>query len=230
MATNSQPFPVILSTKVLSESHRTLLRQSGLDLVEYDAIDISPVAFDAPAKVQNAIITSQNAAQSLLTKNILPEKVFCVGEKTQALLLRNGQNVIKMMQNASELAHFIAKNYKNDVFFHFCGNLRRPDLSEILTQNKVALTEIIAYQTTLIIKKFDRHFDGVLFFSPSGVTSYVAQNSLQNTVAFCIGNTTASEAKKHTNSVAVANATTVESVINKAAKLLIPSYEKRSLS
>ena len=59
-----------------------------------------------------------------------------------------------------------------------------------------------------------------MFFSPSGVKSFYADNEIENRPAFCIGKTTSSEAKKHTNNVFEAEKTTVESVIEKACKIL----------
>lgn len=68
--------------------------------------------------------------------------------------------------------------------------------------------------------KFAQKWDGILFFSPSGVESFVLENNLANSAVFCIGETTAAAAKKYTSSVIVANSTTVESVIAKAVKAL----------
>ncbi len=76
------------------------------------------------------------------------------------------------------------------------------------------------YKTTLNPKKFDRQFDAVLFFSPSGVQSFFSENNIAIGKAICIGKTTASEAKKYTDNVVIANATTVESVIAKVVKIL----------
>src|SRR5690606_9230327 len=96
-------------------------------------------------------------------------------------------------------------------------------------KNNIAFEEIKVYNTTLTPKKFERQFEAVLFFSPSGVRSYCEvnlQGGLRQHLAgtpptfVCIGTTTASEAKKYTENVAIANATTVESVIAKAVKIL----------
>jgi hydroxymethylbilane synthase len=52
----------------------------------------------------------------------------------------------------------------------------------------------------------------VLFYSPSTVESYLQKNTADK-VAFCIGASTAKEAKKHFEKVEVAQLPTVESVI-----------------
>jgi uroporphyrinogen-III synthase len=62
-------------------------------------------------------------------------------------------------------------------------------------------------------RKFEDTFGGVLFYSPTGVESFIADNKPNNAVAFCIGNTTANEAKKHFSKVEVAKLPTIESVL-----------------
>ena len=60
-------------------------------------------------------------------------------EKTKSLLEEKGQKVIKMCQNSSDLAQFIAKNHENDSFSFFCGKQRRPEIETILHQKKIVL-------------------------------------------------------------------------------------------
>ena len=64
----------------------------------------------------------------------------------------------------------------------------------------------------------DEKVGGILFYSPSTVESYIQKNSTDK-VAFCIGETTAREARKHFDKVEVAKVPTVESVIE-----LVNSY------
>ena len=60
-----------------------------------------------------------------------------------------------------------------------------------------------------------------MFFSPSGVASYISENKDQtNTRAFCIGQTTAASAKEHFKSVVVAPTNTIESVLKKTIEAL----------
>ena len=55
-------------------------------------------------------------------------------------------------------------------------------------------------------------FSGVLFYSPSTIESYLQENSTDK-IAFCIGESTAKEARKHFDNVQVAKLPTVESVL-----------------
>ncbi len=210
----------VLSTKILKENQRSLLLQAGISLVQYDAIKIEWVPFKIPSEVNNAIVTSQNAVRSILNSKFKIQQCFCVGEKTKSLLEENGFKVVKMTEYASELASYLVENYKNDSFHFLCGNIRSDEIPSKLKENTIAFEETEVYKTTLNPKKFERNFDAILFFSPSGVRSFVTENKINKSKVVCIGTTTASEAKKHTENVVIANATTVESVIAKTVKKL----------
>jgi uroporphyrinogen-III synthase len=159
-----------------------------------------------------------NNATSPVVNSI--ENCFCVGERTKALLEENGLKVIKMTEYASELAEYLVKNYKNDAFHFFCGNIRSEEIPSKLKANNISFKEIEVYKTSLNPKRIEREFDAILFFSPSGVRSFTSENKIKNSAAICIGTTTAAEAKKHTENVVISNTTTVESVIAKAVKIL----------
>ena len=208
----------VLSTKKLSVSQRELLLNAGLGFVDYDAITIEPVHFEYSGVVANAIFTSKNAVKAVLQAGISVSNCFCVGQNTKRLLEENGKKVTETAQNASDLAKIIAKTHKNDTFVFFCGDKRREELPQILKENSIQFSEEVVYKTVLAPKKFDRVFDGILFFSPSGVQSYTSQNDVAQSVAFCIGNTTASSIKKHTDQIQIANKPTVENVIVQAVK------------
>lgn len=216
----------ILSTKKLLVNQRSLLVNSGISFVEFDAIKIEFTNFEAPETIENAIITSQNAVLSIQNKypknkGISIQNCFCVGEKTKLLLEDFGYNVVKMTEYASELSDYLVKNHQNDSFHFFCGNIRSDEIPLKLKENNIPFEEIVVYKTTLNPKKFEREFDAIMFFSPSGVRSYFeVNNSADQTVSVCIGTTTASEARKYTENVVISNSTTVESVIAKAVKIL----------
>ena len=225
----------ILSTKKLSQSQEALLLNAGLSFESYDAIKITSVDFEAPEFIENAIFTSQNAVHSFLeNKNASThiKKCFCVGPKTELKLKESGQNVVKMSNNAMELAHFIVNNNKNDSFLFICGSQRRDSLPKLLKQEKIAVLELKTYKTELEPRFFDQEWANILFFSPTGVESFVegqkaeknalttVANYFTNTTAFCIGETTAAAAKKYIGNVIVANSTTVESVIAATVKTM----------
>lgn len=197
----------LLSTKILSPQFRDRLIQIGCSVVEYPFIKISPLKFELQ-KIENALIfTSQNAIkQAFKSKNISGQirnkNCYCVGEKTKSLLEENDQKVIKMSQNASDLAQFIVKKCKNESFSFFCGMQRRPEIELLLGQHNIPLKIHELYETLVTPKHFESPFDGVLFFSPSAVNSYFLENTWpEDTYGFCIGPTTAGTLKTNTMNV-----------------------------
>jgi uroporphyrinogen-III synthase len=57
--------------------------------------------------------------------------------------------------------------------------------------------------------------DGILFFSPSAVESYLAANKIKNEICFCIGETTAEALEKNKiKNIIVAHQPSIEDVID----------------
>ena len=83
---------------------------------------------------------------------------------------------------------------------YFCSTLRRDDLPDILAKHHIKVTEIPAYEMRNTSQKIGRDIDGVLFFNPASVRSYVQVNST-DMPAFCMGDITAIEAGKHFKNV-----------------------------
>lgn len=136
------------------------------------------------------------------------------------MLETNGYQVKVMSNYGKELAEIIVKDFADLEFTFFCGNLRRDEIPELLKKHKVNFTEVEVYQTVLKSKIFERTFDGVLFFSPSAVESFTKENRLENPIAFCIGSTTAAEAKKYANEIIIATKPSIENVIVRVVKKL----------
>lgn len=214
----------VLSTKILKPSQKELFLNSGLSLVEYDAIKIEFLDTKIPFEYQNYIFTSKNAVKVFLRQINESQKkkiqTFCVGEKTKALLEDNGLNVVETAEYATALAAIIVKNYKEETFLFLCGNKRRDVLPVAMTENNIQFKELNVYKTILSPKAFHRDFDGILFFSPSGIQSYLSENTIGNSILFCIGETTAAEAQKHSKNIIVANKPTVENVLVQVIKKL----------
>ena len=168
---------------------------------------------------QNLIFTSQNAVLSLLKNSnwetLKSKPVFCVGLKTKELLTKKGFNVIAFTGYAADLAEIISLIYAKETYTFFNGNLRRDVLPNTLLENKIEFNEIEVYETNLTSKKITTKNDGILFFSPSAVESYLKLNTLKNEICFCIGEAT-SEALENKNitNIIIAERPTVEDVIN----------------
>ena len=210
----------ILSTKTLTDEQRKVFLDANLDLLEQDFIEIKNNLFELKTINNNLIFSSQNAVLSLIEQNgweVLKTKaVFCVGIKTKELLESHGFIVNVYLDYASELAEIITLIYNQESYTFLSGNLRKETLPEALKSAGIIFNEIEVYQTKLAPFKIsdEEKFDGILFFSPSAVESYLTNNTIKNEVCFCVGNTTASvlETKKIKN-IVIAETPTIEEVI-----------------
>jgi len=172
------------------------------------------------------IFTSQNAAQSVLLhpkcEELKSKSVFCVGMKTKALLEENGFTVVVYVDYAADLAEIITLIYSTETYTFFSGNLRKETLPKALKEAKINFNEIQVYETTLTPQKIatpslskggENRFDGILFFSPSAIESYLKENKIKNEICFCIGETTAEGLDHITRNIIVADQPSVENVI-----------------
>lgn len=209
----------ILSTKKLSERQKQMLLTADFLVYDEDFIAIQNKKFEIDLLNDYLIFTSQNAVESLLenkkTAEIKKIKCFCVGEKTKALLQENGFEVIEYSEYAAELASVICNQYSKNSFTFFCGNIRRDFLPDALRLAQIELDEIEVYETILTTHKITFIPDGILFFSPSGVESFLKENKIEDENCFCIGNTTAEALKYVTPNRIIANQPNVESTIMK---------------
>jgi uroporphyrinogen-III synthase len=185
----------ILSTKLLSPIQKQELVKANIHVIEADFIKTENATFEIKHLNKNLIFTSQNAVLSILQHskiNELKQKtVFCVGLKTKELLNENGFTVEAYTGYAEDLAEIITLVYADESFTFFSGNLRKNTLPEMLSENEIKFNEIKVYDTTLTPHKISDKLDGILFFSPSAVNSYLQKNTIANEKLFCIGNSTA---------------------------------------
>ncbi|MDD3003748.1 uroporphyrinogen-III synthase [Flavobacterium sp.] len=211
----------ILSTKKLLVNQKQFLLNANITVVEADFIAIHNKQVSIDNVHENLIFTSQNSVTSVLenlksteTLALLKQKnVFCVGIKTKQLLEENGFSVIAYTGYAADLAEIITLIYHKEQFTFFSGNLRRNTLPEALKNAGIVFNEIEVYETVLTPQKINATFDGILFFSPSGVESFLKDNKINNQMCFCIGTTTANALEKYTKNIIIAHQPTVENVI-----------------
>lgn len=207
----------IVSTKKLQPNQKQFLLNAGLSVLEADFISVSLNAFKVDTVYDNLIFTSQNAVISFLHNErsaaLKDKKIFCVGVKTKAALEHYGYTVALATDYAEELASAIITEYTEESFTFFSGNLRRDTLPEALKAAGILMNEIQAYETMLTPHNIKAGLNGILFYSPSGIESYLKANSITDEVCFCIGNTTAEALKGITDNIVIATKPTLENVI-----------------
>ncbi|MCD0464452.1 uroporphyrinogen-III synthase [Flavobacterium sp. ENC] len=207
----------IIATKKLSGEQKQALAKANIEVIEADFIQTQNKPFELKDLNENLIFTSQNAVHSVLSnpesEKLKSKNVFCVGLKTKILLSESGFNVVAYTGYASDLAEIITLIYRNESFTFFSGNLRRETLPQALKEGEVKFNEIQVYDTSLTPQKIKTAPDAILFFSPSGVESYLKENTIKKEKCFCIGETTADALDKITKNIIIADQPTVEDVI-----------------
>jgi uroporphyrinogen-III synthase len=136
-----------------------------------------------------------------------------VGEKTKNILLENGFSVVCFQSEAEELIRSIENEYMNKSFTFFCGTSKLNTIPDFLKEKSLKHEIIEVYKTTETPVKIASKMDGILFFSPSGVSSYIKEHKITNEICFCIGTTTATAIKPFAENIIIANQPSVENVI-----------------
>ena len=211
----------ILSTKKLSKALKKKLSDAKIELVEKNFIQTKSVSFETLQLNNYLIFTSKEAVKSVLkseVKNVHSISCLCVGSKTKSFLEKKGFTVIESADYAEDLIEVIDSKYKDNSFTFFCGNIRKNTIPNYFQENKIAYNEIVVYETKLKPHQIKKQFDGVLFFSPSGVNSFLEKNTLENKTYFCIGTTTAKALENRTKNIIIASQPTVENVITEVIK------------
>jgi len=210
----------IYATKALSKKQLELfskdIKVSYGDFIRAKSNRLKPEI--AKKTYKHVVFTSQNGVQSILDNfavaDVHFENIYCVGRRTKKMITNNFGSVKHVEQSALKLAEYLVKEIPNDAeITYFCGDIRRDELPELLSKKGKNLIEIETYATQQSPVELDKNYNGVLFFSPSAIDSYLSLNNTTETIAFCIGNTTATHAKKYFNKVETAKMPTVENVV-----------------
>jgi uroporphyrinogen-III synthase len=221
----------ILSTAMLNESLvEDLSAAAGMDIdvmtfIETKALDDAAVRASLKPYLHQfavVVVTSSKAVEAIAAnlQGATPGWMFyCIGHKTRQLVHKyfGGSSIAGAADNALELGKMIAGAGRAHDLLFFCGDQRRDELPDQLRAAEIEATEIIVYETKLTPKKIDRHYDAILFYSPSAVKSFFSINQVQpGTVLFSIGPTTGAELETHsTNKIIVADKPGKEEVLKK---------------
>ncbi|CAM3960559.1 MULTISPECIES: uroporphyrinogen-III synthase [Flavobacterium] len=210
----------VLATKKLTKTQKKSFENNRLQVVDKNFIKTKIVPFEINILNEILLFTSKNAVKSVLknSNSLTSKKCICVGSKTKKYLEKKGFEVIDYRNNAEQLANFIITKHKEKTFTFFSGNLRKNDLPKVLIENNVVYNEITVYETYLKPHKLETAFNGIAFFSPSGVSSYLKNNELKNEVCFCIGKTTAKALENKTQNIKIITQPSVENVIEEIIK------------
>ena len=217
----------ILSTRLLEDSLIDEANKKGIHIEVLSFIETETLQnTDVQQEIEQALLqsaavvfTSMNAVDAVANyqDDQQPDwRIYCFGATTSKLVQKyfGEESIAGTASNAAELADLIANESDfNEVVF-FCGDRRRDELPDILRSNNIKVNEIMVYQTIAVPHKIERQYDGILFFSPSAVESYLKLNTIKDETCFCIGETTA-EALEHKKikTIIIADKPSIENVI-----------------
>lgn len=210
----------LLSTKVLSKERVSKLESAGWTVDQYDSISIEWLKINVEPGSRLLVFTSKNGVKAFLKnfsqQEILGMRSLCVGSRASWILKEAGITVLEEAPTAGQLARVIQRKYSKDSFVYYCGNRRLNLIPETLDDLGVRWEEVIVYKTELNRRVFNKEYDAVLFFSPSGVESFTNQNKMGSTTGYCIGETTSNALEKHTDQVLKADTPDINGLIELA--------------
>lgn len=203
----------ILSTGVLpgylaEEAEANNIHTDIISFIKTEAIQSIEVQQEIEqALLQTTIVvfTSRNAIEAVAVEleDQEPEWIiYCVGNKTKELAAEyfGEEKIYGSADSAEELAELIIEEDITDEIIFFCGDQRRDELPDLLRDHDIDVNEIVVYQTIIIPQKITTHYDGILFYSPSGVEGFFSVNKIdKKTILFAIGNTTSNAIKKYSD-------------------------------
>lgn len=212
----------ILSTRRLQPDEAASLKAAGLKV---DHLDFIKRTVGLPVNQEtvhnNIALTSQVAVEGWVSLadswhlKIKDYRVFCTSGATRKAAQAQNLPVGGIAHNAEALAEVILGDPSVKALTFLGGNRRLDILPEKLRSRGVEVNEIEVYRTELVPVKVSHHYDAVIFFSPSGVESYMRSTPNRPTLAFCIGTTTGSFARQHGfNNVLVSSEPNTESLID----------------
>lgn len=209
----------VFSTRNLSKEQYLRFKNVQADSTDFLKISFNRISKPIlKSKIDNVIITSQNAVESIVSsvpkEELQFKNIYCVGRRTKRLIEKKIGKVKHSENYAKDLAAYLVDYIDGTEVTHFCSDIRLDELSSTLEKNHIKVNEVEAYKTILDSKKIDPNVEGIMFYSPSTVESYMINNIAEGKIAYCIGETTATEAEKYFEDVRIAKIPTVESVID----------------
>jgi uroporphyrinogen-III synthase len=225
----------ILSTRPITNFLAEQAANTGVDIHQLEFIRTEPLLTSAKAALLREIpiqatlvFTSTNAVEALyqLTREYHIEmpawsRAFCMEGRTRTSVsaLFPTLTIAATAHSALDLAEEILR-FKIPKVYFICGNLRRNELPELLKEKNIVVNELELYRTYDTPVKVDQDFDGLVFFSPSAVSSFFSMNQIPAiTTCFAIGDTTARTIREFTsNAILVSDKPRQDNIISMIIK------------
>ena len=197
-----------LGASLLNEALAKGISIEEISFIETNALHTLPIINeikDISKQLTTVAFTSMNAVEAvadIIKEQPINWSIYCIGTTTHQLVKKHfgAKNIAGNANSAAELALLIAEDKSIKKVDFFCGDQRRDELPDILRNNKIEVNEVVIYKTSTIAHTISKTYNGILFFSPSGVHSFFENNTLPaDTILFAIGSTTGNEILKFSN-------------------------------
>jgi uroporphyrinogen-III synthase len=219
----------VLSTKRLDPSLVDRAKEHGVEIIEQEFIAVQPLISEEVYRQLRpwiektdpsyAVFTSAKGVEAVKyylthkgTAHTPNWKVFCISGKTREAVssMIPGASILATAEYGAILAQrIIAHGGVKEVVF-FCGNKRREELPSGLQEAGITVHEIVVYETEDTPVVVEEDLDAVLFFSPSGVSSFFSANQLKKeAVCFAIGRSTAEAIAAFTHNLIIISDTPI---------------------
>jgi len=141
---------------------------------------------------------------SRLTAILRRKPVYTVGESTADSLDVHGIMArFPEDYNATTMARMMQNDGVHTAILHFCGDIRRPELTQAMTEASIAVHPVIVYEKQEVdfrgyfsdevnLRRYLEHLSAVAFYSPTAVQAFFRQG-LHNWFSgdyYVIGSTT----------------------------------------
>lgn len=180
--------------KQIKEAFDDSYSVKSYDFIDVSYIDLNDIQSQIPTDTNKYIVTSIRTANHIQNLELNGE-FYCVGEKSKTFLESKGFKVAFTAYDAKELLSKIEEKFnQKEKFVYFCSDIRQDILPNGIKDLGHDLQEIITYKTVSKKVEISNNFDAYVFFSPSGVKSFVKEYTIpQKAFIFAIGKTTGKE-------------------------------------
>lgn len=224
---------VLISTRVSEPEHKVLAESYGFILRDLPMIRIQPLP-TSEIKLRQRLnqkkadsmyaFTSRNAVKAILqipeiTNELNTTKIYSVGVQTTDLLEKNGIKVhFTADGNAVSLAEQLISDKATDVI-HYCGSMRRDELSQMLLKADISYRDVVVYLTEPV-RKIPKHLPDqarfIFFMSPSAVETFFRlglHHVYDESIYIAIGQTTLKTLLPHPVTTLVAREPSFEAML-----------------
>lgn len=193
----------VYSTKIIDKEFVQLLQRNGLELDQDNFIASENIAFEQAPSVSDLILFSSKRGVEALGKRVSQFKdqaIAVVGQQADLALKAYGVETKFVARDARDLIAWLDKQCYHS-FTYYCSAQYLPDIPQYLEIKGAEFTLVPVYKTVkrrIEIKSVN--YDLVMFFSPSGVSSFFEYNDLpKNSRALAIGRTTENALNNYVN-------------------------------